>query len=354
MFTVTKSFASNFPNGLKAHQLSADINSTISTTCAAINRSNDVISLIFESEPSSGELDTVNTLISEHIPEPNIFDELHFETVNTNSKITKKSLYVDTTSGNITVTLPAVSRTNGAVLGIKKTKAANNVTVLANGSDQINSLASVDLTTINSFLLLKNDGTQWVDANPNINVSIAENSQLLSVTDSKGQLSVETGSGLQPLTVGSNGQVLTADSTQELGMKWATVSGGGNVFGSDFQYQESLTEYTTSSGSYVTAMGSDFTTFGPFTGQYIIKCYFELGESNKHKYVNAIVRRTDTSENLTGELVVGSSTINYTTKYVEKIIILSGETPAFDIRINKGDSSSVSIRNIRWTFHRML
>jgi hypothetical protein len=45
----------------------------------------------------------------------------------------------------------------------------------------------------------------------------------------KGQILVGTGNGtFTTLSVGSDGQVLTADSTQESGVRWATISGGGS------------------------------------------------------------------------------------------------------------------------------
>jgi hypothetical protein len=351
MYTVIKSLVTDFPNGLHASQLKNDINATITTTCGAVNIKKGVVSIIFVSQPSGGDLTTVDILVTQHTPEPKAFSQFKFETVTSAHKMRKKSILADTTSENFTITLPSVARTVGAYVGIKKTVAANTLTVAGANSDQVKDSASVDLTTINSYLFLCNNGTQWIGVNTDKPVDIAENEQLLVDTEVKGAMSIETGTGTEVLEIGTNGFVLTADSAEVSGMKWAAA---GGVASADFQSQDVSTEYSTSSGSYVTASGSVFATSGSFTGQYIIKCYFELGESKKNKYVNAIVRRTDISEDLTGELKVGSNPINYTAQYVEKIITLSGETPTFDIRVKKGNATSVSIRNMRWVFYRMI
>jgi hypothetical protein len=65
------------------------------------------------------------------------------------------------------------------------------------------------------------DGTVTLDATGSGNVAAD------TIWDAKGDLAVGTGADAgDNLTVGTNGQVLTADSTQPLGVKWATPATG--------------------------------------------------------------------------------------------------------------------------------
>ena len=64
------------------------------------------------------------------------------------------------------------------------------------------------------------------------------------ILTTKGDLLTRSASALGRLGIGSDGQILEADSTQSLGMKWATAGGGGNL--------ELLKTYTLASGTAAT------------------------------------------------------------------------------------------------------
>jgi len=64
------------------------------------------------------------------------------------------------------------------------------------------------------------------------------------ILTTKGDLLTRSASALGRLGIGSDGQILQADSTQALGMKWATAGGGGNL--------ELLKTYTLTSGTAAT------------------------------------------------------------------------------------------------------
>ena len=69
---------------------------------------------------------------------------------------------VDSTSGNITITLPAAA--SGAVVGVKKLVAANVVTITRAGSDTIGhtGATSGSVVAAEQVLVLQANGTNWV------------------------------------------------------------------------------------------------------------------------------------------------------------------------------------------------
>lgn len=75
---------------------------------------------------------------------------------------TDRLVYADTTSGNITLTLPAANTvTANTVYAFQKTAAANTLTLDANGSETIDSAATVALTALHSRYDLISNGSSW-------------------------------------------------------------------------------------------------------------------------------------------------------------------------------------------------
>lgn len=219
-----------FPNGINYRQFQDEINSS-GLVCNAINLNNNNIDILLSNTPNSADLLLIDDLILSHIPEPKIFNELTFKTVIESCKISNKSIYADSTAGNLILTLPRIQRTVGGYIAVKKIVSANTVTIQAMPGETINGESTSILTVKNSFIMIYNNGVSWVDA---VAIkSIPDNDIILSVGDTKGDISVESGTGQVALSVGSNGQVLTADSTQPLGIKWDTPTSGSNVLSTD-------------------------------------------------------------------------------------------------------------------------
>ena len=69
---------------------------------------------------------------------------------------------VDTSSGSVTVTLPAVATTTGHEYNIVKITAANTLTVDAAGAELINGATTITTTTQWATIRLVSNGTYWV------------------------------------------------------------------------------------------------------------------------------------------------------------------------------------------------
>lgn len=224
MASINK-LVTSFPNGINYRQFQDEINSN-GLLCKCINLNNNIIEIILSNTPNSADLLLIDDLILSHIPEPKIFNELTFKTVVESCKISNKSIYADSTSGNIILTLPRIQRTVGGYIAVKKIVSANTVTIQAMPGETIKGGSTTILTVKNSFIMIYNNGVSWVDA---VGIkSIPDNEIILSVGDTKGDISVESGTGLVALGVGSTGQVLTADSAEPLGMKWNTPTSSSN------------------------------------------------------------------------------------------------------------------------------
>lgn len=70
-------------------------------------------------------------------------------------------LLVDTTSGSVTLTLPAAAYMRGRLVCVKKLVAANTVTVDGSGSETIDGSATLAWTTAYQTYTLLCDGSTW-------------------------------------------------------------------------------------------------------------------------------------------------------------------------------------------------
>lgn len=70
-------------------------------------------------------------------------------------------LVVDTTGGNVTLTLPKAAYMTGRLLWVKKTVAANTLTLDADGSELIDGATTLAWSTQYQAYTLLCDGTVW-------------------------------------------------------------------------------------------------------------------------------------------------------------------------------------------------
>ncbi len=71
------------------------------------------------------------------------------------------AMLVDTTAGNVTITLPPAADYAGYALAVKKVVAANTVTIDPDGSEQVDNLTTLAWTTQWGAYTLVSNGTQW-------------------------------------------------------------------------------------------------------------------------------------------------------------------------------------------------
>lgn len=70
-------------------------------------------------------------------------------------------LTVDSTGGNVTITLPAAAASSGKVVTVVKKVAANNVTIQGSGAELINGANTLVLAAQYAAKTLICDGVQW-------------------------------------------------------------------------------------------------------------------------------------------------------------------------------------------------
>lgn len=68
---------------------------------------------------------------------------------------------VDTTAGSVTLTLPLAASAPGHRVEVKKTVAANTLTLEGNGAETIDGAANKSWTTALQSYAVVSDGTQW-------------------------------------------------------------------------------------------------------------------------------------------------------------------------------------------------
>lgn len=114
----------------------------------------------------------------------------------------------DTTGGNVTVTLPAIAGTSGRLYIIKKSVAANVLTITAQAGELINETLTLTMDLKGSTVVIVSDGTIWdvivdtrlVHANMYLNAS----DFTVSATDSLVKVPLDAVSNFGGGTVASN------------------------------------------------------------------------------------------------------------------------------------------------------
>ena len=83
------------------------------------------------------------------------------KTANYTATADDHTIRVDTTSGNVTISLPAAASSVGRIFYIKKVAAANTVTIDPSGSETIDGSSTATLSSNYEHTVVQSNGTSW-------------------------------------------------------------------------------------------------------------------------------------------------------------------------------------------------
>jgi hypothetical protein len=153
------------------------------------------------------------------------------------------------------------------------------------------------------------------------------------------------------IPVGTNGQILTADSTQSLGLKWATAAGGGKIL-QVVQAVNTATQSTTST-TYVDAITVAITPssasskilvmgyIAPGVDPTATQCAFRLAADSTGIFVGD----ASGSRNQATGVIPASASANYSSmgsvSYVDSPATTSSVTYRVQYKVDSGASSTI-------------
>lgn len=188
----------------------------------------------------------------------------------------------------------------------------------------------IDTPALNRAIEILDKRTQYLinKRSGGINSVVAGNNVTIDTTDPFNPIINATGSGTSPLTtkgdvwgysntnaripVGGDGTVLTADSTQTLGVKWASVSGSG-ITRSVNSISSPATAGATAKTDYVYLVSGTTTLTLPTA----------VGNTNLYSVKN-IGTNTVTIATTSAQTIDGSSTVTLPVKYTSLDLISDG------------------------------
>jgi hypothetical protein len=94
-----------------------------------------------------------------------IYPQTITRTTGTHAATDRQFILCDTSGGNITLNLPAAASSTNAQISIKKTDAANTVTIDGNGAETIDGAATAVLSSQWEMISIICDGTSWFIGN---------------------------------------------------------------------------------------------------------------------------------------------------------------------------------------------
>lgn len=225
--SYTYSLSSDFGGNINIQQFQNEIlnDSSISDTLIGIERNDDDIIVTFKSLISYSEKKELDQLVTNHIPNPLIFDILNFITITASDSpynLLLNSLYCDTSSDDIIIKLPKAIRNQGFRFAIKKINANNNVVINCNSGDTIDGHKSLSLIQNHDYIVAIADNHEWILITGNNDISM-DVSNLASVTNNTGDIIVDDGETQCVLEVGDNDMSIIADSSHDIGITWGYV-----------------------------------------------------------------------------------------------------------------------------------
>jgi len=165
MSSYTYSLASDLSGSVSISQLYDEINaeSGITGTLETITVYQDDVKINFESALSGGEETVLNSLIAAHTPEilapPGNKGNYNVVTVSSDTNVTFNGggilYHIDTSSGDVSMTLPFATDVVGESYIFHKTSSLNNMIVQTKGSDTIDGDTKTSITLSPNNVILK-------------------------------------------------------------------------------------------------------------------------------------------------------------------------------------------------------
>lgn len=158
---------------------------------------------------------------------------LNYTAISADYTLTSNSIVVDTSGGNVTVTLPPAVSVINQLYMFKKTSASNTLTINPNGSEQIDSAATLAVTAITTKEFVSN-GTEWFTYNLGVeipfNVVIPPPPPVIIATSTPGSILVAGDGEILSIPPGTDGQVLLRNSALSLGFGWLNATTSNNEY----------------------------------------------------------------------------------------------------------------------------
>ncbi len=224
--TYTYSLLDDFGGSINIKQLEDEIKEVLVTVnLSGIIINGDSVEITFDAALSPGREIILNNFILSFITLPTIWNVFDFITINSSDspyRLSKKSVKLNTASGDITVILPKANRNKKVFFGFQKIHALNTVTIEASEGGLIDGQNTKLLTDNKETVILKSNGTSWVTASDNDETSVTE-LNIVNVLNDKGDIMVDSGTSEDVLPVGNDNYSIVADSTEKLGMKWTQI-----------------------------------------------------------------------------------------------------------------------------------
>ena len=139
---------------------------------------------------------------------------------------------VDPTAGNVTITLPTAADNNGRIIRTSVTATGGSVTVVGEGSETIDGLASIVLNRKYDYLEVCSDGTEWTILSGRASYSTGWINTADWTTRELGDMSITYDNKTGTFTVGEEIEEYTTAGTPPTGPtgnKWRICNDSGTV-----------------------------------------------------------------------------------------------------------------------------
>jgi len=135
-----------------------------------------------------------------------------------------KSILANTSSGSIQIKLLKAVRQKDKIVIIKKIASGNTLSIIPFSGDNIaGSTNNYNITTLNTVLILKSDGTtNW--HNIGDIYFKPDNIGNFNISNNKGDMLIDNGYEMSRLDLGNDNEVLTVDNSSSLGVTWKSYS----------------------------------------------------------------------------------------------------------------------------------